>query len=163
MCRWNQTQFKIQVQRFLNLKKCDRTRTKGFKFWKNWLKPVLQELSHKFLNVRIGLEVLSKRKNRTTPVYTQCWQFPKVRWELARFLGQFSPKKLVGTTNNDTQNENWHASSHCAENWPYENCPWYLNVKKNETLLGSRIYWILVFNNRGFTLALRYTVVGNAY
>jgi len=32
---WNQTGFTNGVQRFLNLKKCDRTRIKGFKFWKN--------------------------------------------------------------------------------------------------------------------------------
>jgi hypothetical protein len=149
MCRWNWTQFKNQVQRFLNLKKCDRTRTKGFKFLKNWVKLVLKESSHKFLNVRMGLEVLSKWKNQTTPVDTQCWRSPKLRWELARFLGQFSPKKRVVITNNDTLIENWPVGSHCAENWPYENRPWYLNVKENETFLSSRIYWISVFNNRG--------------
>jgi hypothetical protein len=50
------------IQRFLNLKKCDKTRTKRFKFGKNGLKPILGESSHKFLNFRTGLEVLSKGK-----------------------------------------------------------------------------------------------------
>jgi hypothetical protein len=52
------------------LKRCDTTGTKGFKFGKTWLKPVLREWSHKFLNVRTGQEVLSKRKNCITLVYT---------------------------------------------------------------------------------------------
>jgi hypothetical protein len=52
----------------LNLKKCDRTKIEGFKFWKNWLKLILKELSHKFFNVRIVLEVLSKKEE-------QDWKF----------------------------------------------------------------------------------------
>jgi hypothetical protein len=36
MCTWNWTQFKSQVWRFLSLKRCDTTKTKGFKFGRTW-------------------------------------------------------------------------------------------------------------------------------
>jgi hypothetical protein len=35
MCTWNQTWFQNWVQKFLNLKKCDRIEIKGFKFREN--------------------------------------------------------------------------------------------------------------------------------
>jgi hypothetical protein len=66
VCTWNRTRFKNELQRFLNLKKCDKIGTKDLNFGRTWLKPVLGELSQKFLNVRTGLEVLLKRKNHRT-------------------------------------------------------------------------------------------------
>jgi hypothetical protein len=54
-------------------KKCDRTGTKEFKIWKEHgsNKPLLEEPSHnKFWIVKIASQVLSKRKNGTTLVFT---------------------------------------------------------------------------------------------
>jgi hypothetical protein len=53
----------------LHLKKCDTTRTQGFKFWKNLAQNCTKRMSHEFLNVRTRPEVLSK-KNLTTLIYT---------------------------------------------------------------------------------------------
>jgi hypothetical protein len=36
---------------------------KGSNFGRTWLKSIPKELSHKFLNVKPGTKVLSKRKN----------------------------------------------------------------------------------------------------
>jgi hypothetical protein len=44
--------------------------SKGSNFGRTCLKLVLEEPSHKFLNVRTGPKVLSKRKNRTTMLLT---------------------------------------------------------------------------------------------
>ncbi len=58
----SKTGFKV-----LNLKKnCDRTGTKEFK-------PLPKEASHKFLNVKIRPQLLSKRKNGTTIKGGQAW------------------------------------------------------------------------------------------
>jgi hypothetical protein len=40
-----------------------KPKSKGSNFGKTWLKPVFKKSSHNFLSVRIGLEVLSKKKN----------------------------------------------------------------------------------------------------
>jgi hypothetical protein len=46
----------------LEFKKCDKTRVKRFKFWKNLAQTHTRELSHKILNVRTGLKVISKKE-----------------------------------------------------------------------------------------------------
>jgi hypothetical protein len=55
------------------------TELKGSNFGRTGSNLYSEESSHKFLNVRIEVEVLSKKKNWTTLIDTQCWRFPKVR------------------------------------------------------------------------------------
>ncbi len=58
--------------RFLNSKKnVIKLETKRFKFWKNLTQnSYSKNPPHKFLNVKTGPKVLSKRKNRTTVILT---------------------------------------------------------------------------------------------
>jgi hypothetical protein len=46
----------------LEFKKCDKIRTKGFKFGRTWFKPIPRKLSHKFLNVKIGMKGSFKKE-----------------------------------------------------------------------------------------------------
>jgi hypothetical protein len=70
-----------------------------------------------------------------------------MKWK--RIFKLLSPWKLTSITNGDTLSENQFIDFHWVENWPYENHPWYLNVKKMKTFLGIKTYPILIFNNKG--------------
>jgi hypothetical protein len=64
MCTWNQTQFLIQVERFLNLKNVLKLEPKGLEIGRTKLKLTLEVPSNKCKASQPGLKVPFK-KNHT--------------------------------------------------------------------------------------------------